>query len=64
MNQFFVCLFVFSLKLPEEQENTGEAEILLNESSSPSFKLEQPQRQKSSTESIVSQISSKSEDSD
>jgi hypothetical protein len=54
--------FVFSLKLPEEQENKSEAEILLNESSSPSFKLEQPQRQISSTESIVSQISSKSED--
>jgi hypothetical protein len=51
MNFLFVS--VFSLKLPEEEENTGEAEILLNEPSSPSFKFKQPQPQISPTESVV-----------
>ncbi len=65
MNFLFVS--VFSLKLPEEEEkeeNTDEAEILLNEPSSPSFKTKQQQPQISSPETVFRQISNKAEDSD
>ncbi len=58
------CLFVFSLKLPEEEAYIGEAEILLEEPPSPSFPLKQPQLRMSFTESVVPQISRKYEDSD
>jgi hypothetical protein len=52
------------LKLPEEQDNAGEVEILLKEPSSPLFKLKQPQPQISSTETVVPQIATKSEVND
>ncbi len=50
---FQSSLFIFSLKLPEEEENKDETEVLLNEPSSPSFKLKQPQPQISLPESVV-----------
>jgi hypothetical protein len=57
-------LFIFSLKLPEEEENKDETEVLLNEPSSPSFKLKQPQPQISLPESVVPKISTKLENSE
>jgi hypothetical protein len=52
------------LKLSKEQVSIDEAEILLDELSSPSFKFKQPQLRMYFTESIVPQIPRKYEDSD
>ncbi len=63
-DDLWINLIVFRLKLPEEQDNAGEVEILLKEPSSPLFKLKQPQPQISSTETVVPQIATKSEVND
>ncbi len=57
-----IYLFVFRLKLPEEQAYIGETEILLDEPSSPSFEIKRPQIRSSSSASLIPQISTKSED--
>jgi len=54
--------FVFSLKLPDESAQVSEAQILLDETSSPSFKIKRPQFQTSSTVSLIPQTSEKSEE--
>jgi len=52
------------LKLPEEQAYVGEAQILFDEPSSPSFQIKRPESRASSSASLIPQTSAISEDSE
>jgi hypothetical protein len=57
-----LTIFTFSLKLPEEQAYVGEADIVIDEPSSPLFQIKRPQLPSSSAVSLIPQASTKSED--